>query len=239
MHLPPGLLLALALVGGAASFFSPCSIAITPSFVGYLAGSASGSAAPGSRWLAVPAALVATGIVAFYAVAGALVGGIGAVVYSYLVWLVLVIGVIFLALGYLLLTGRGEALMRAGAANPANRYYEAAMAGSAGAYPRLRLFGFGAAYGAASHTCTLPIFLGVVLAPLAAGNFVLAAGATLLYGIAIAVLLMVMAVIGDSALAGVRRRIAGHYLVLITGGLFALTGGYLLDYFATNYGGLT
>ena len=29
-----------------------------------------------------------------------------------------------------------------------------------------------------------------------------------------------------------------HYLGLLTGGPFVLTGGYLLYYFATNYGGL-
>ena len=237
-HLPAPLLLALALTGGAASFFSPCSIAITPSFIGYLASTGKdGSRGPRGRLLG-PAALVAAGIVAFYAAAGAAVGGIGAVVYNYLVWLVLVVGLTFLVLGYLLLTGRGAALMRVGAANPANRYYQTAMAGTAGSHRRARLVGFGVGYGAASHTCTLPIFLGVVLAPLAARNFVLAAGATLAYGLAIAALLLMMAVVGDNALAGVRRRIAGHYLALATGGLFVITGGYLLYYFVTDYGGL-
>ena len=235
-HLPAPLLLALALVGGAASFFSPCSIAITPSFIGYLSGAGSGGSSARRR-LVGPAGLVALGIVAFYAAAGAAVGGIGSVVYNYLVYLIAVIGVVFLALGYLLLTGKGDALMRLGSANPANRYYEASMANTASGHPRARLVGFGVAYGAASHTCTLPIFLGIVLAPIAAGDFVLAGGATLLYGIAIAALLLVMALVGDQALSGIRRRMVGHYLGLLTGGLFVLTGGYLLYYFVTNYGG--
>ena len=201
-HLPAPLLLALALVGGAASFFSPCSIAITPSFIGYLSGA--GDEPPGGRRRLVgPATLVASGIVAFYAAAGAAVGGIGSVVYNYLVYLVLVIGVVFLVLGYLLLTGRGDALMRIGATNPANRYYQSSMASSPGGHPRTRLVGFGVAYGAASHSCTLPIFLGIVLAPIAAGNFALAGGATLLYGLAIAALLLVMTVVGEGALSGI------------------------------------
>lgn len=235
-HLPAPLLLALALVGGAASFFSPCSIAVTPSFIGYLSG-AGGQSAGGRRRLVGPAALVAAGIVAFYAAAGAAVGGIGSVVYNYLVYLVLVIGVVFMVLGYLLLTGRGDALVRLGNLNPANRYYEASMAATTSGHPRARLVGFGVAYGAASHTCTLPIFLGIVLAPIAAGDFALAGGATLLYGLAIAALLIVMAVVGEGALSGIRRRMLGHYLGLLTGGLFVLTGGYLLYYFVTNYGG--
>ncbi|MGH8996938.1 MAG: cytochrome c biogenesis protein CcdA, partial [Acidimicrobiales bacterium] len=234
-HLSAPLLLVLALVGGAASFFSPCSIAITPSFIGYLSGAAHGPS--GATRRLGPAGLVAVGIVAFYAAAGAAVGAIGSVVYNYLVYLVAVIGAVFLLLGYLLLTGRGAALMRLGAANQANRYYEVTMASAPGAHPRARLVGFGVAYGAASHTCTLPIFLGLVLAPIAAGAFVLAGGATLLYGLAIAALLLVMALVGDGALSGIRRRMLGHYLGLLTGGLFLLTGGYLLYYFVTNYGG--
>ena len=74
-HLPTPLLLALALVGGAASFFSPCSIAITPSFVGYLSG-AGGESSGGRRRLVGPAALVAAGIVAFYAAASTDVPGV-------------------------------------------------------------------------------------------------------------------------------------------------------------------
>ena len=158
-------------------------------------------------------------------------------VYNYLVYLVFVIGVVFLVLGYLLLTGRGDALMSLGKINPANRYYEASLAATTSGHPRARLVGFGVAYGAASHTCTLPIFLGIVLAPIAAGDFALAGGATLLYGLAIAALLLVMAVVGEGALSGIRRRILGHYLGLLTGGLFVLTGGYLLYYFVINCGG--
>ncbi|HCU95224.1 MAG TPA: hypothetical protein DHU96_21950, partial [Actinobacteria bacterium] len=66
-HLPAPLLLALALTGGAASFFSPCSIAITPSFIGYLASTGKdGSRGPRGRLLG-PAALVAAGIGSWYA----------------------------------------------------------------------------------------------------------------------------------------------------------------------------
>lgn len=236
-RLPAPLLLALALVGGAASFFSPCSIAITPSFIGYLAGADTSGAGSARRRLLAPAGLVACGILAFYAAAGAAIGAVGAVAYNYLVYLLPVIAVLFFVLGYLLLTGT-DAQLRIGAANPINRFYEAGIEAKPQARSRGRLFGFGCAYGAASHACTLPIFLGIVLAPIAAGDFVLAAGATLLYGLAIAAILLILAAVGEGALAALPRRFAGHFLGVATGGLFVLTGGYLLYYFIQNYGGL-
>lgn len=237
-RLPAPLLLALSLLGGAASFFSPCSIAITPSFIGYLAGARSDASGLRRRALLAPAGLVAAGIVCFYALAGAAVAAIGAVIYDYLVYILPVIAALFFALGYLLLTGRATILTGIGYTNPANRLYHGVIDGGPHRHSRGRLFGFGCAYGAASHSCTLPIFLGIVLAPIAAGDFALAAGATLLYGLAIAAILLVMAAVGTGALNGIGRRLVGHYLALATGVVFALTGGYLLYYFLQNYGGL-
>lgn len=237
--LPAPLLLALALVGGAASFFSPCSIAITPSFLLYLLGEEqAGVAAESRRRRALrSASLVAVGVVSFYALAGALVGALGAVVYNYLVYLVALVGVAFLALGYLLLSGESPRLVAVAQRNPANRHYERMLGGSALAGSG-RLYGFGWAYGAASHTCALPIFLGIVLVPLTTGSYWLAAGTTLVYGAAIALLLVGLAVVGEGMLAGARRRLLGHYLQLATGALFAATGAYLVYYFLKNYGGL-
>lgn len=234
--LPAPLLLALALVGGAASFFSPCSIAITPSFLLYLLGEEQAGVSERRRALR-SASLVAVGVVSFYALAGALVGALGAVVYNYLVYLVALVGLAFLGLGYLLLSGESGRLVALAERNPANRYYEGMIARRSLAGGG-RLYAFGWAYGAASHTCALPIFLGIVLVPLTSGAYWLAAGTTLVYGAAIALLLVGLAVVGEGVLAGVRRRLLGHYLQLATGVLFAATGAYLVYYFLKNYGGL-
>lgn len=235
--LPPALLLALALVGGAASFFSPCSLAITPSFLIYFIESGPGvngdSAANRRRFLS-GSAVVALGIIAFYALAGALVSWIGAIAYNLLVYLIPLVGVAFLGLGILILLGRGHALGWLGRFNPVQPYYDQVLEHPA---PKNgpALFGFGAAYGAASHTCTLPIFLGIVLIPLAAGDYGLAAVAVALYGAAIAALLILMAYLGQGVLLAVRRA-AGRYLQYATGGLFIFTAVYLFHYFAVNFG---
>ncbi|TAN29623.1 MAG: hypothetical protein EPN31_06155, partial [Castellaniella sp.] len=82
--LPSSLILGLALAGGAASFFSPCSIAITPAFLAYLtAGRSPGNNdLASSRPLVWAAGLVALGILVFYSAAGVIIGAVGNVVYN-------------------------------------------------------------------------------------------------------------------------------------------------------------
>ena len=231
---PAPLLLALAVIGGGASFFSPCSLAITPSFLAYFLGAGADGPAPARRSLLAGSAWVALGIVLFYGLAGLFVTTVGAVVYEYLIYLIPVVGVGFLVLGGLTLSGRARLLDRVGRLNPVQRYFDetAARPGRAGAQA---LLVYGAAYGAAAHSCTLPIFLGIVLLPMGVGNYALAGAAVLLYGVAIAVLLVVMALLGQGVLMQARRLI-GRRLQQLTGTLFLLTAVYLLHYFWVNYG---
>ena len=236
--LPPALLLGLALVGGAASFFSPCSIAITPAFLAYL----TVGAPPGkdvrsfSRPLVFAAVLVALGIVVFYAIAGAIIGLVGNVAYNYLIYFIPVVGAVFLLLGVLMLLGRTGLLSFLARWNPANRLYARRESGTAsvGVTRKRTLFSFGFAYGAASHTCSLPIFLGILLLPLVVGNYALAALSVLVYGLAIAVLVVVMMLLGQRVFAAARQ--AGAWLMRVAAVLFIGTGAFLFYYFAQNYG---
>lgn len=234
--LPAPLMVGLAAVGGAASFFSPCSVAITPSFLAYLMPPQAGPRQD-ARTFVSPSVWVAFGIVSFYAGAGLLIGWIGAQIYNVLVYLIVLVGFVFLWLGYELLSGRPQLFGRLGAYNPVNRVYDDHVSRGEMRGPG-QLYGFGCAYGAASHTCTLPLFLGVVLAPLAAGEPWLAGLATLVYGGAIAALLVIMAVLGGNVLAGLQRRLLGRTMQAGMGVLFVLTGGYLVYYFVQNFGGL-
>lgn len=169
-RVPTPVLLALAVLGAAASFSSPCSIALTPAFLTYFVPGAAGD----RRRLVRRSAFVAPGMLGFYAVAGQLVGTIGAVVYNVLTCFVPVVGLLFLGLGYVVVTDQGARLF----AGPFRWRSQAATADQAAA-PLVSgrrewdLLAFGAASGAASHTCRLPIFLGIVLVPLAVGNVLL------------------------------------------------------------------
>lgn len=231
---PIGLILGVAVLGGAASFFSPCSLAITPSFLLYFVGNErEQSADTRRRELLRPSLLIALGIVGLYGVAAILVSTIGALIYNFLIYLIPLVGVLFAALGVIILFGRSSVLSGAARYLPGYSHYERIL--SHGARGPRELISFGAAYGAASHSCTLPIFLGVILLPLAAGVYWLAALAVLLYGLSLAGLMMLMLALGQPAVLAMRRWV-GRYLHYAVGVLFLATAGYLFYYFILNYG---
>ena len=238
--LPPSLILGLAVVGGAASFFSPCSIAITPAFLAYLSGDTPSERQTPARRISsslmFAAGLVALGIVVFYAIAGAIIALVGNLAYNYLIYSIPVVGVLFILLGALIGLERSESLAFVARWNPMNRRYARQETGPPGAgKPRKRrLVSFGFAYGAASHTCSLPIFLGILLLPLVAGNYLLAMLSVLAYGVAIAALVLVMMLLGQRVFAALRRM--GRGLMRGTALLFVGTGLFLFYYFIQNYG---
>jgi len=236
--LPPLLILALALIGGAASFFSPCSIAITPAFLAYLTVGTPPKKDTRilSRPLVFAAGLVALGIVAFYSAAGTVIAMVGSIAYNYLIYFIPVVGAVFILLGALILLGRTGMLAFVERWNPMNRLYARQEVGTPATGPASKrtLISFGFAYGAASHTCSLPIFLGILLLPLVAGNYPLAALSVFAYGFAIAFLVVVMMVLGHRVFSALRRM--GSWLMYITAVLFIGTGVFLFYYFGQNYG---
>lgn len=233
--LPTGLVLALAVLAGAASFFSPCSLVITPAFLTYFADkdTRSGSA-PSRKRIFSAALLIAAGIVAISAVAGVLVGAIGAGVYNFLIYLIPAVGIVFAGLGIMMLLGRGSGLAGASRYLPGHRAYRRMLDENAANNPG-ELFAFGVAYGAASHSCTLPVVIGMIMLPIAAGSYWLASAALMIYGIALAGLMLLMLSLGQPAVTAMRRSV-GPYLQYVIGVLFLGTGGYLLYYFLLNFG---
>lgn len=235
--LPTGLVLILAVLAGAASFFSPCSLAITPAFLTYFVQNdphPTAAPAPNRRRLFSAALLIAVGIVGISAVAGVLVGVIGAIVYNILIYLIPLVGLVFVVLGGAMLLGLDSGLSGVAGYLPGRRYYYRLL-GESSNKSRRELIGFGMAYGAASHSCTLPVVIGILMLPLAAGNYWLAGSAILVYGMALAGLMLLMLTLGQPAVIAMRRW-TGPYLQRIIGGLFLATGGYLFHYFLINYG---
>lgn len=228
-RLPPPLLLALALLGGVASFFTPCSIVLAPTFLTMAGSGVEGRRPPVARtlWLAL-------GILVFYAAVGLLVGLVGTAIDGALAALIPVFGVVFLILGALVLTDRGRLAACLGRMNPV-----LLLEARSRTQPRggLSLFSFGLAYGAAGHGCSLPIFLGIVLVPLAVGNILWAVLATLLYGGAIAASLVLVVALGRDLMPA-SGRLWGYRIQEAAGGLFLLTGAYLVLYFLRDVLGI-
>ena len=225
-NLPPVWLLGLALVGGTASFFSPCGLALTPAFLGYLITGRAGagddgarrSVITGSRWLAA-------GIVSFYVVVGLVVALVGSLLYRELLYLNLLVGLLFLGLGPVLLLGRRLGWLEA-------KVPRIGPVGAGGPPKAGALYRLGWLYGVASQSCAVPIFVGMVLVPLSTGTYWLGAATTVLYGSAIAALLVALVALGGQELVGRWQNRLGPWLQRGTGILFTLTGALLLLYAA-------
>ncbi|MDP9439490.1 MAG: cytochrome c biogenesis protein CcdA, partial [Actinomycetota bacterium] len=93
-------------------------------------------------------------------------------------------------------------------------------------------FLFGLAYGLASLSCTLPVFLAVMGGSLTAGSFAAGAGRFLGYGLGMASVLLVLTLALAFFKGGVvsRLRKATSYVLPISAALLVVAGAYIIFY---------
>ena len=153
---------------GMVTAVSPCGIAMLPAYVSLFLGAGEESfqtKSPlrrGARALAM-SGMVTLGFVAFFGIMGAILSAGGQFVIAFIPWVAVLIGVILILLGiYLLAGGHLYTNLPARLAGRLGRNGEMGIKG---------LFIFGAAYGIAALSCTLPIFLVVVGSAIAIKGF--------------------------------------------------------------------
>jgi cytochrome c-type biogenesis protein len=93
-------------------------------------------------------------------------------------------------------------------------------------------FLFGLAYGLASLSCTLPVFLAVMGSSLTAGTFLSAAGQFVSYGLGMTAVIVVLTLALTLFKEGVisRLRKVTPYVHLISAALLVLAGAYIVFY---------
>jgi cytochrome c biogenesis protein CcdA len=93
-------------------------------------------------------------------------------------------------------------------------------------------FLFGLAYGLASLSCTLPVFLAVMGGSLTAGSFAAGAGRFLGYGLGMASVLLVLTLALALFKGGVISRLRGvtRYVQPISAALLVVAGAYIIFY---------
>ncbi len=224
-----GVPLALAFGAGLVATVNPCGFALLPSFISYYlgAGAADGEQ-PGrvSDGLVVGLVLTAGFLVVFGAVG--LVFSLGArAVVRVLPWFTVAIGVMMMAVGLWLISGRHVALRLPGLRTaPEGPGYRS-------------IFAFGMAYAVGSLSCTLPIFLVVIGSGLAAGSAVGTLGVFAAYGLGMATILMLLC-LGTAGFREVlirkTRRVMPH-MSRIGGGLLMLSGAYVAYYWVSLLSG--
>lgn len=211
---------------GVLAFFSPCGFPMLPAYLAYYLPRGEGEDGPSPPTAASLArglaggALAATGALLVLGAIGGLAVALGAPFKQRVVWLELAGGLVVLALGVLVLTGRGPSV-KLGLAPSRRR----------GA---LGLVAFGALYAGVAASCVAPVFLGVLLSALGAptpldGLLQVGAYAVGLAGLLVAVTVLVAAS-QDAALRALKRVLP--HVERASGVVLVLVGLYLVSYWA-------
>ena len=211
----------LAFAAGMIAALNPCGFAMLPA---YLALVVNGEQT--SRPRAVGRALTATaamavGFLTVFGLFGLLTVSAASTVQQYAPYLTLVVGVVLVALGLWLLSGRELTALSWNSARLGSRWTPTARLGS--------MFGYGVGYAVASLSCTIGPFLAVTGSSLRTGSLLdgvlvyvaYAAGITLVVGV-----LAVAVALANSALIDRIRRVL-PYLNRTSGAVLIMVGLYV------------
>lgn len=208
---------------------NPCGFAMLPAYLSlYLGNQEAGFEKRSSLGRALRALLiggaVSSGFVLLFGLAGVLVSAGGSAILGTMPWVGMVIGAALILMGLSMLAGR--TLYTGIFGRFAGRIGDPKAMGVRG------FFLFGLAYGLASLSCTLPVFLAVMGSSLTTGSIAAGAGRFLSYGLGMASVLLVLTIALAFFKGGVisRLRKATPYVQPISAALLVVAGAYIIFY---------
>jgi cytochrome c-type biogenesis protein len=223
---------AFAFTAGLVATVNPCGFAMLPAYLSYFMGTDGDvdgrlpAAAALGRGLIV-GAVVSSGFLAVFGAAGLLITiGVQATVGA-LPWAAMLVGLGVIALGVAMLAGRSLRIR-----GPA-----AARTGGGRQLPSVFLFGV--SYAVASLSCTLPVFLVVVVGAIPQLGLVAGVATFVVYGLGMSALLLLVTfalALGKRAVVTWLRRSSRH-VNRIAGGILVLAGTYIIVFWASTLAG--
>ncbi|CAA9440181.1 MAG: Cytochrome c-type biogenesis protein CcdA (DsbD analog) [uncultured Rubrobacteraceae bacterium] len=232
MVLPVG----YAFGAGMIAAVNPCGFAMLPAYLSLYLGAKEDQFAkrsPAVRMLRalLVGATVSLGFIFLFGLAGIVISAGGNALLGVMPTLAILIGAALILLGLWTLAGRGL-------------YFGVfeRFAGRVGDPTDVSVRGFflfGLAYGAASLSCTLPVFLVVVGGGISAGGSLAGAGQFLGYSLGMASVLvaltLALALFKGSIVARIKRAVP--YAQLASAVLLVLAGAYMIFYWSSSNGG--
>lgn len=222
-------ILGLAMVAGAAAFFSPCAVGMLPAYVMRTVHSGSGSAL---RSLKV-GSIAALGVLLIFFGVGGLALLIGPALTKNVPYLQPLVGFLLVAFGVLLLTRPFSTTLQR-ITSPLQRWAHDVQTerGDHGA----AFFAYGIGYGAAAAGCTAPVLLSVLVTAAAYGPFL---GTLIVSAYAFTgAFFMVTVTVAASAARGHLSSFLGRYSrsIEILSALLLVAGGLFLIWYAARAG---
>ena len=226
----------LAFGAGMIAAVNPCGFAMLPAYLSLYLGAEESDFGKRSSWARLLRALlvgavVSSGFVLLFAAAGLAISAGGTALLAVMPALGIVIGGILVLIGLWMLAGR--TLYTGVFERLAGRI------GDPGTVSIRGFFLFGLAYGAASLSCTLPVFLAVIGSSLATGGVLAGAGQFVSFGLGMAVVLMLLTLALAFFKQGLVKwlRAAVPYVQTASAVLLVLAGAYIIYYWLSSGGG--
>jgi cytochrome c biogenesis protein CcdA len=213
--------LSFALGAGLVAALNPCGFAFLPGYLGLVIADSRGTSRPVALARAGAATVtMAAGFLTVFGIFGLAVSPLIASAQKYLPFATVVIGVLLLAMGAWLLSGRDISVL---------------LPKAAGGTPSARLgsmYGYGVGYAIASLSCTIAPFLAVISTTFQKGSTLAGVLAFVAYAagmsITVGVAALAVALAGSSATSALRRVLP--YVGRIAGVIVLLTGLYVTYY---------
>ena len=207
-----------AFVAGMVATVNPCGFAMLPAYLSFFLGSDDDARRTGKSALRI-AGVMTLAFLTVFGIAGLLLSVGLQLIVSALPWLALVVGLAMVGLGVYVFRGGALSLATPGK----------------GRVNRRSVFLFGVSYAVASLSCTLPIFLSLIVGSIATTSPVQAVGLFLVYGLGLS---LVIAAITLGLAAGQDRivrliRGASRWMAPISGVVLLGAGVFILWYWAT------
>jgi cytochrome c biogenesis protein CcdA len=214
------ILLGFSFSAGAATFLNPCGFAMLPTYVSYYlgrGGSDSPSVAAGVLKGLGLGLLVTLGFILVFAVSGVLFSAAGTALARYIPWLAVSIGLLLIMIGGLLLFGKSIHLPFSLniPINPRQK--------NVGSF-----FLFGVGYAIASLSCTIPLFLLVVLQAISTGGITSGLTVFFTYAVGMGLMMTTLSVAVGASKEGISKYLkrVTPYLGRISGSIIVLAGLY-------------
>jgi cytochrome c biogenesis protein CcdA len=219
--------LALAFGAGLLATVNPCGFAMLPAYLSYFMGrndDADRGRGSSLRSALTVGAVVSSGFLLVFGVAGILITFGVRLVIDLIPWLALIVGFAVVVLGIAMVRGYELTigLPKAKKASKGRGY------GS--------VFAFGVSYAVASLSCTLPVFLTVVAAQVTNGTIISGLATFVAYGLGMSLVLVAITValaLGKNTLVS-RLRGSVRYVGRISGFILVLAGAYIIWFWTTN-----
>ncbi len=218
--------LALAFAAGLVATVNPCGFAMLPAYLSYFMGieEEDQGRVAALRGALVVGAIVSSGFLVVFGLAGILITAGFRVVIDVIPWVAIVVGAAVIGLGIALVRGYElkVGLPKAGKAASGRGYRS--------------VFLFGISYAVASLSCTLPVFLTVVATQVTRGSFVAGIATVVAYGAGMAVVLLAVTIaiaVGKQTLIA-RLRGSARYISRVSGVVLIAAGRWIVWFWTVS-----